>query len=205
MKIGPKLQKLKSCKISVPSICEQTLGLVKVRDVIEFHQLKLAYEFTKSLLPVDISNLFKWSCDQQTTNLNLISNTINKLALPPFKNVTTGKQTIRYHCAHLWNKFTVDKIRLKPNSYIVTKFIKSIHHFKSSLKKTLQTLLQGCNIGMILTIFKWLSSIAPLPSPPLPLPWFLLNFYLFYFFLILLYFLLFHPLRTLRLFFIGQK
>ena len=86
------------------------LGLLKVEDILQFHHLKLAYEFSNSLLPEDISNLFKWSRDQQTTNLTLLSNTNNKLALPAIKNVTTGLNSLRFHCASLWNNFTKNKL-----------------------------------------------------------------------------------------------
>ena len=45
------------------------LRLLKVRDIIKLHQLKLVYDFVNNILPTDLQNLFALSKNiQQTSN-----------------------------------------------------------------------------------------------------------------------------------------
>ena len=45
------------------------LKLLKVRDIIKSQQLKLVYDFYNNVLPTDLQNLFTFSSDIHTTNL----------------------------------------------------------------------------------------------------------------------------------------
>ena len=45
------------------------LKLLKVRDIIKSQQLKLVYDFYNNVLPTDLQNLFIFSSDIHTTNL----------------------------------------------------------------------------------------------------------------------------------------
>ena len=116
-----------------PAITE--LGLTRVCDVITIQQLKLAYEFCNGLLPSDLCNLFNYSRDTQTTNLNLISNTNNYLCIPSIQRVNTGNLSLRFRCAKLWNRFMATKVNVKGSSVPIISLINNIHQFKRVAKK----------------------------------------------------------------------
>ena len=81
------------------------LGLLKVREIISLNQLKVVYDFTQNSLPTDLMNLFSFSSNVHTVPRELNS-AVNKLIYIPRVNTTTyGIDSIRYHCASLWNKY----------------------------------------------------------------------------------------------------
>ena len=79
------------------------LNLLKVREIIKLNHLKLVYDFQCQRLPLDLMTLFKLSKDVHTTNLMLNSSINNLLFIPSIETKTYGNQSIRYHCAKLWN------------------------------------------------------------------------------------------------------
>ena len=79
--------------------------MVKVRELISLNQLKIVYDFTQNSLPSDLMNLFNFSSDVHTAPRELNS-IVNKLIyIPRVKTTTYGIDSIRYHCAALWNKY----------------------------------------------------------------------------------------------------
>ena len=81
------------------------LGLVKVRELISLNQLKLVYDFTVNNLPSDLMNLFNF-CSEIHSVPRELNSTVNKLIyIPRVKTTTYGIDSIRYHCATLWNKY----------------------------------------------------------------------------------------------------
>ena len=111
------------------------LKFCRVRDVISIQQLKVAYEFCNDLLPSDLRNLFTYSRDIQTTNLNLTSNINNHLYLPTIHNVNSGNLSLRYRCAQLWNEFMSTKVTINGSSIPIISLIRNIHQFKRITKK----------------------------------------------------------------------
>jgi len=114
------------------------LNLLKVREIIKLHQLKLAYDFNFNQLPEDLMYLFKLASDVHSTNLTLNS-AKNKLFFIPMSNTKTfGTQSIRYLCAKLWNStFKSGGINISPEYKDNVKLdaLKSIHHFKNVMKR----------------------------------------------------------------------
>ena len=116
------------------------LGLLKVRDVIKLNQLKVVYDFYDKKLPDDLMSLFILSSNVHSTNQVLNSALNNLLHTPSFRTVTYGRNSIKYHCAKLWNDMfptgfiQVDDIH-KKDSHIHLSKINSIHYFKRVLKK----------------------------------------------------------------------
>ena len=78
--------------------------MLKVREIIKLNQLKLVYDFHESRLPEDLMSLFRLSRDVHITSLVLTSVSNNLLYIPTIKTTTYGNQSIRYHCAKLWNE-----------------------------------------------------------------------------------------------------
>ena len=79
------------------------LQLLKVKDLIKLHQLKLVFEFYEQVIPTDLQNLFTFSRDIHTTNLVLRSARKNFLYIPAIKTSTYGYRSTKFHCAKLWN------------------------------------------------------------------------------------------------------
>ena len=116
------------------------LGILKVRDVIKLNQLKVVYDFHHKMLPDDLMSLFLLSKNIHTTNQVLNSAMNNLLYLPGFHTVTYGKNSIKYHCAKLWNEmFPTGVIQVdtvdKKDSFIHLSKINSVHYFKKVMKK----------------------------------------------------------------------
>ena len=79
------------------------LKLLKVKDLIKLHQLKLVFEFYEQVIPTDLQNLFTFSRDMHTTNPVLRSARKNFLYISAIKTSTYGYRSMKFHCAKLWN------------------------------------------------------------------------------------------------------
>ena len=114
------------------------LGLLKVRDVIKTNQLKIVYDYYDQKLPDDLMSLFVLSSNIHMTNQVLNSAINNLIHIPAFGTITYGQNSIKYHCAKLWNDMfptgyiQVDVDRKKD---IHLSKINSIHYFKKVIKK----------------------------------------------------------------------
>ena len=114
------------------------LSLLKVREVIKTNQLKVVYDYYDKKLPVDLMSLFILSKDVHITNQVLNSALNNLIHIPTFNTVTYGKNSIKYHCAKLWNDmFPTGYIQVDGNrkNDIHLSKINSIHYFKKIIKK----------------------------------------------------------------------
>ena len=111
------------------------MEILKIWELFKIHQLKLAFEFYRGLIHMDLCSLFKKSEDVHTTNLNLNSNRKNCLFLPSVKTVNYGSRSLRYQCASIWNYFMTSKIRLDDKSILDMSKVHNIHQFKRLLKK----------------------------------------------------------------------
>ena len=114
------------------------LSLLKVREVIKLNQLKIVYDFYDKKLPYDLMSLFRLSRNVHTTNLTLNSTINNLIHVPSFETVTYGQNSIKYHCAKLWNDmFPSGFIQIDDNSNndIHLSKINNIHYFKKVMKK----------------------------------------------------------------------
>ena len=115
------------------------LNIIKVKDVIKMHQLRVSFDFLNNLLPSDLMSLFQRSSDVHP-NLDLNSSVNNLLYIPQVITTTYGIKSIKYHCAKLWNEFfKTGKIQVKDaqekNSHISLSKIRSVHNFKNAVKK----------------------------------------------------------------------
>ena len=89
------------------------LKIIKVRDVIKMHQLRVSFDFLNNSLPSDLMSLFQRSSDIHP-NLDLNSSVNELLYIPRVKTTTYGIKSIKYHCAKLWNDFFKNgKIQVK--------------------------------------------------------------------------------------------
>ena len=79
------------------------LGLLKVREVIKVNQLKVVYDFYEKKLPDDLMSLFILSSNVHSTNQALNSAINNLIHIPSFDTITYGRNSIKFHCAQLWN------------------------------------------------------------------------------------------------------
>ena len=114
------------------------LGLLKVREVIKVHQMKIVYDFYDKKLPEDLMTLFVMSSDVHQTNQVLNSVINNLIHIPCFNTITYGKESIKYHCAKLWNQMLPNgflQIDADHNNDVHLSKINSIHYFKKLLKK----------------------------------------------------------------------
>ena len=112
-----------------------SLGLLKVRDIFKFQQLNLAYDFDNNLLPDDLCQLFIRSTDMTTTNMTLGSHRNNLLKLPLVKTDHSGKKSLRFQCASVWNEFSSSTIKLNCTSSLDFNKINGSTHLKNLLKK----------------------------------------------------------------------
>ena len=114
------------------------LRLLKVREVIKTNQLKIVYDFFDKKLPDDLMSLFILSSNVHSTNQALNSAINNLIHIPSFDTVTYGRNSIKFHCAKLWNEmFPTGCIQVdadRRNDIHLSK-INSIHYFKKTLKK----------------------------------------------------------------------
>ena len=112
-----------------------SLGLLKVRDIIKYQQLKIVYEYFEKLLPDDICQLFTQSNEILTTNMQVRSSRKNCLSIPPIKTEHSGRKSLRFQCASQWNNIATNKIHLSQDSVLDLNHIKSVDQFKNHLKK----------------------------------------------------------------------
>ena len=116
------------------------LSLLKVREVIKINQLKAVYDFYDKKIPDDLMSLFILSSNVHLTNQVLNSAINNLIHIPSFDTITYGKNSIKYHCAKLWNDMfptgfiQVDDKHKKDSSIHLCK-IDSIHYIKKIVKK----------------------------------------------------------------------
>ena len=116
------------------------LGIIKVRDLISMNQLTLVFDFLNGQLPSDLMNLFSLSSDIHSTSLELNSALNNLLYIPRVKTSTYGIESLRYHCAKLWNSFfktgliKIDGVDYKLSDIKNSKKLKSVlkRHFLHS-------------------------------------------------------------------------
>ena len=114
------------------------LGLLKVREVIKTNQLKVVYDFYQKKLPDDLMSLFILSSNVHSTNQALNSAINNLIHIPSFDTVTYGRNSIKFHCAQLWNSmFPTGFIQINSDSSkdVHLSKINSIHYFKKILKQ----------------------------------------------------------------------
>ena len=113
------------------------LKIIKLRDVIKLQQLKLVYEFTNKIVPMDLMSFFSYRHEAHTTNLELKSDQMNMLSAPNIRTVTYGNKSIKYHCARLWNSFLNNVVPTDANfdNNLILDNIRNIYLFKSKLKK----------------------------------------------------------------------
>ena len=115
------------------------LKILKVRDIIKMHQLKLAFDFFRNSLPDDLMSLFTLASDIHP-NLTLNSTENHLLYIPKIYTTTYGNMSLRYHCAKLWNEFfKKGSIQVKDenemNSHIHLSKMKSKLNFNNALKR----------------------------------------------------------------------
>ena len=113
------------------------LKLLKVKDLIKLHQLKLVFEFYEQVIPTDLQNLFTFSRDMHTTNLVLRSARKNFLYIPAIKTSTYGYRSMKFHCAKLWNdtfKKSIDIDGIEKNNVSLSQ-LRNKSHLKMTLKK----------------------------------------------------------------------
>ena len=114
----------------------QDLKLLKVRDVIKYHQLKLVWDFLDNKLPMELMSIFKLSRDTHTTHMTLNSAYNSLLFIPSFESMTYGKKSLRYLCPKLWNDtFKNGSIKISIDQNVQLFNLKSTYGFKNSLKK----------------------------------------------------------------------
>ena len=114
------------------------LNILKVRDLISISQLNLVHDFMNDRLPDDLMNLFRLSSNVHTTPQILNSSTKNHIFIPSFNTITYGKKSLKYQCAHLWNKtFKTGKIQIEANKDKNVNVVKmsSAKTFKNTLKQ----------------------------------------------------------------------
>ena len=89
-------------------------------------------------LPNDLMSLFVMSSDVHQTNQVLNSAINNLIHIPGFNTVTYGKESIKYHCAKLWNEMLPSgfiQVDAERKNDVHLSKINSIHYFKKLLKK----------------------------------------------------------------------
>ena len=113
------------------------LKLLKVKDIINIHQLKLVYDYFVNNLPTDLTTLFSLSSEVHTTNLDLNSVRKNLLHISKINTETYGNKSIKHHCATLWNETFKNGIAINsdPHRNLSVTDIRSSHHLKRVLKR----------------------------------------------------------------------
>ena len=99
--------------------------------------LNLVYDFYDNRLPIDLKNLFTFSSDIHITNIKLNSARKKFIHIPRIKTVTYGKQSIKFHCAKLWNDKFKNGISIDKNEShnVSINHIQNNFHLKRILKK----------------------------------------------------------------------
>ena len=113
------------------------LKLLKVKDVINTHQLKLVYDYFTNNLPTDLTSLFSLSSEVHTTNHDLNSARKNLLHISKINTETYGNKSIKHHCSSLWNETFKNGIAINSDPYktLSVTDIRSHYHLKRVLKK----------------------------------------------------------------------
>ena len=114
------------------------LKLLKVREVVKLHQLKLVYDFQRNQLPDDLMSLFKFSSEVHTTDQVLNSSANKLLYIPSIKTKSYGNLSIRYFCPKLWNtvfKSGFIQVNADCKKSVKLSLVISFHHLKNVLKK----------------------------------------------------------------------
>ena len=112
-----------------------SLGLLKVSDIIKYQQLKFAYDYFENSLPDDLCQLFTKRAETQLTNMNLISTNKKILSLPRILTEHSGRKSLRFQSASLWNQFASNRIQIDDDIFFDLDKVRSGSHFKSILKK----------------------------------------------------------------------
>ena len=89
------------------------LKFLKVKDIINTHQLKLVYDYFMNNLPIDLTSLFSLSSEVHTTNLDLISARKNLLHISKINTETYGNKSIKHH----WNETFKNGIVINSNPH----------------------------------------------------------------------------------------
>ena len=113
----------------------ESLGLIKVNDIIKYQHLKVAYEYINNLLPDDLCQLFSKSNEIQSTIMTLNSSRNNTLKIPRILTEHSGRKSLSFQCASLWNHFSSKIIPLSNDSCLDLNKVNSVNHFKILLKK----------------------------------------------------------------------
>ena len=70
----------------------------------------------------------------QSTNMLICSYRNNCLSLPAIKTEHSGRKSLRFQCATLWNKFATNKIQLSNDTSLELNRVNGVSHFKYFLK-----------------------------------------------------------------------
>ena len=108
------------------------LKLLKVRDIIKFHQLKLVYGFYNNLLPTELQNLFV--LDSDVHNYETRSATHHLLHIPRINTSSFGNKSIKYTCPISWNFIAEHGISIDNNLYNNVVVDKIYNHFQFTRK-----------------------------------------------------------------------
>ena len=92
------------------------LKFLKVKDIINTHQLKLVYDYSVNNLPTDLKTLFYLTSEVHTTNLDLNSARKDFLHISKINTETYGNKSIKHHCATLWNETFKNGIAINSDS-----------------------------------------------------------------------------------------
>ena len=96
--------------------------ILKLEEIIKIEQLKLAFQFKKNALPIDLLDIFQ--CNENIYNTRNMMH--GGLKVPKIKTVSYGDRSLRYNVPTLWNDFNT---------------FKNINQFKRYLKKILPRLI----------------------------------------------------------------
>ena len=95
--------------------------ILKLEEIIKIEQLKLAFQFKKNALPIDLLDIFQ--CNENIYNTRNMMH--GGLKVPKIKTVSYGDRSLRYNVPTLWNDLMKDK---NFNTF------KNINQFKRYLK-----------------------------------------------------------------------
>ena len=73
--------------------------------------------------------------EMQSTNMTLISTSRKTLSIPAISTDHSGRNSLRFQSASLWNHYMTNKIILDNNVYFDLNKTKSGSHLKSTMKK----------------------------------------------------------------------
>ena len=111
------------------------LKIVKFRDILKMQHLKLTFEHTKNVTPVELRKLFNICSYEHSASLSLKSVRKKCLEIPKTKTVLFGNKSLRYHCVTLWNHFVTNVINLDAKTNLDMTRIYNVHQLKRKLRK----------------------------------------------------------------------